>query len=59
MVSAHHGEGDVWVVDNHLEGNFAGGHVDLRYKLVLQHDKIVRLVTVGKGNRSTSGESQA
>ena len=44
LVSAHHEGGGVWVVVNHLEGNFPGGQVDLSYRFVVQHDKVVRLV---------------
>jgi hypothetical protein len=33
-----------WLVVNHLEGNFPGGVVDLRYQFVLNGDRISRLV---------------
>jgi hypothetical protein len=29
-----------WLVTNHLEGNFPGGVVDLRYRFVLTDDRI-------------------
>jgi ketosteroid isomerase-like protein len=33
-----------WVVINRLEGNFAGGRVDLRYRFVLDGELIAELV---------------
>ena len=35
---------DTWLVVNHLEGNFPGGVVDLRYQFVLTGDLISDLV---------------
>ena len=35
---------DTWLVTNHLEGNFPGGEVDLRYQFQLQGDRIAKLV---------------
>jgi len=35
---------DSWLVTNHLEGNFPGGEVDLRYQFRLQGDCIAELV---------------
>ena len=34
---------DAWLVTNHLEGNFPGGVVDLRYRFVLADGLIVEL----------------
>lgn len=34
---------DEWLVTNHLEGDFPGGTVDLRYRFRLAADLIVRL----------------
>ena len=36
-------DGESWLVTNHLEGNFPGGVVDLRYRFVLAHGLIVDL----------------
>ena len=36
--SAH--EPNTWLVTNHLEGDFAGGVVDLRYRFVLSDNLI-------------------
>jgi hypothetical protein len=35
---------DTWLVMNHLEGNFPGGVVDLRYRFVVRDDLISELV---------------
>jgi ketosteroid isomerase-like protein len=35
---------DTWVVTNHLEGNFPGNVVDLRYQFVVRGGRIVRLI---------------
>jgi hypothetical protein len=35
---------DNWIVVNHLEGNFPGGEVDLRYQFTLEGDLIAELV---------------
>jgi len=35
---------DTWLVVNHLEGNFPGGAVDLRYQFVVSGDLISELV---------------
>ena len=35
---------DAWLVTNHLEGNFPGGEVDLRYQFQLQADRIAELI---------------
>jgi ketosteroid isomerase-like protein len=36
-------DGNTWLVTNHLEGNFPGGVVDLRYRFVLIDDLISKL----------------
>lgn len=36
-------DADAWLVTNHLEGNFPGGVVDLRYRFVLADGLIARL----------------
>jgi hypothetical protein len=36
-------DADAWLVTNHLEGNFPGGVVDLRYRFVLAGGFIVEL----------------
>lgn len=36
-------EQDRWLVTNHLEGNFPGGVVDLRYRVALTNDLISEL----------------
>ena len=36
-------DGSSWLVTNHLEGNFPGGVVDLRYRFVLADDLIAEL----------------
>ena len=33
-----------WIVTNHLEGNFPGGVVDLRYRFVVTDDRISELI---------------
>jgi hypothetical protein len=35
---------DTWLVVNHLEGDFPGGVVDLRYRFALSGDLISELV---------------
>ncbi len=35
---------DTWIVVNHLEGDFPGGVVDLRYQFTLKGDLIAELV---------------
>jgi ketosteroid isomerase-like protein len=37
-------DADTWLVVNHLEGDFPGGVVDLRYRFVLRDDLIAELV---------------
>jgi len=44
LVSAEPVGPDGWLVVNHLEGNFPGGVVDLRYQFVVTRDKISELV---------------
>jgi hypothetical protein len=44
FVSAEALDADVWLVVNHLEGDFPGGEVDLRYKFALTGDRISELV---------------
>jgi hypothetical protein len=44
LLSAEPDGTDGWVVVNHLEGNFPGGVVDLRYRFVVIGDKISELV---------------
>jgi ketosteroid isomerase-like protein len=44
FVSADAISADTWIVVNHLEGNFPGGAVDLRYQFVLGGDLIAELV---------------
>jgi ketosteroid isomerase-like protein len=44
FVSAEATDDDTWFVVNHLEGNFPGGVVDLRYRFVLNGDLISELV---------------
>lgn len=39
-------DGDVWVVGQHLEGDFPGGAADLDYRFVLDGDRIARLDVV-------------
>jgi len=34
---------DTWLVTNHLEGNFPGGEVDLRYQFHIRGDRIAEL----------------
>ena len=36
-------DADTWVVVNHLEGDFPGGEVDLRYRFRLSRDHIAEL----------------
>jgi SnoaL-like domain len=36
-------DANTWLVTNHLEGNFPGGVVDLRYRFVLIDDRISEL----------------
>ena len=44
LLSADCSAPDTWLVLNHLEGNFPGGEVDLRYKFVLAADLIIELI---------------
>jgi ketosteroid isomerase-like protein len=44
FVAAEHLGGDTWIVRNHLEGNFPGGEVDLRYQFTLTGGSISELV---------------
>ena len=44
LVSADSVGGDAWLVVNHLEGNFPGSVVDLRYQFVLTDGLISELV---------------
>ena len=44
LVSADAVDDETWVVVNHLEGNFPGAVVDLRYKFTLSDDRISELV---------------
>ncbi len=44
LVSAEPVGTDGWLVVNHLEGNFPGGVVDLRYQFVVTGDQISELV---------------
>lgn len=44
LLSAEAGDDGSWVVVNHLEGDFPGGVVDLRYRFVLRGDLIAELV---------------
>jgi len=44
LVSAESTSADTWLVVNHLEGNFPGGVVDLRYRFVVVGDLISELV---------------
>ena len=43
-VGAERTDGAHWVAIHHLEGNFPGGVVDLRYRFVLDGDRIAELV---------------
>jgi hypothetical protein len=44
LVSAEAIDAETWIVVNHLEGNFPGGVVDLRYQFDLSGDVISALV---------------
>lgn len=44
LVRAEATGGDTWLVVNHLEGNFPGGVVDLRYQFAVTGDRIAELV---------------
>jgi hypothetical protein len=44
LVNANATTADTWLVVNHLEGDFPGGVVDLRYQFVLVGDLIAELV---------------
>ena len=44
LISAEPVDDDTWLVVNHLEGNFPGGVVDLRYRFTLRDDLISELV---------------
>src|SRR4051794_26486769 len=43
LVSAEATGDGTWLVVNHLEGDFPGGEVDLRYQFVLTGDRIAEL----------------
>jgi hypothetical protein len=44
LVSAEALDAETWIIVNHLEGNFPGGVVDLRYQFDLSGDVISALV---------------
>jgi len=44
LVGAQRTDEAHWVATHHLEGNFPGGVVDLRYRFVLDGDRIAELV---------------
>ena len=44
LVSAEARDAETWIIVNHLEGNFPGGVVDLRYQFDLSGDVISALV---------------
>ena len=44
LVSAEAIDREKWIVVNHLEGNFPGGVIDLRYQFALSGDLISELV---------------
>lgn len=44
LVSAETADNGTWLVVNHLEGDFPGGVVDLRYRFALRGDLIAELV---------------
>ena len=44
LVDAELVDADTWLVMNHLDGNFPGNVVDLRYRFVLTGDLISQLV---------------
>src|SRR3954471_14547897 len=44
LVRAEADADNTWLVVNHLEGNFPGGVVDLRYQFVVTGDRISELV---------------
>ena len=44
LVRAESTGADTWLVVNHLEGNFPGGEVDLRYQFVVSGGLITELV---------------
>jgi len=43
LISAEPVDDDAWLVTNHLEGDFPGGVVDLRYRFVLDGGLIAEL----------------
>jgi len=43
LISAEPVDDDAWLVTNHLEGDFPGGDVDLRYRFVPVGDLIADL----------------
>jgi hypothetical protein len=45
-VSAQAVDANTWLVVNHLEGDFPGGVVDLRYRFELSSDRICSLSIV-------------
>jgi ketosteroid isomerase-like protein len=44
LVGAERTDDDHWVAVNHLEGDFPGGVVDLRYRFAMDGDRIAELV---------------
>jgi ketosteroid isomerase-like protein len=46
LVSAQAVDANTWLVVNHLEGDFPGGVVDLRYRFELSSDRICSLSIV-------------
>jgi uncharacterized protein (TIGR02246 family) len=44
LVAAHHVDDEHYVAVNHLEGDFPGGVVDLRFRFTLDGDRIAELV---------------
>jgi ketosteroid isomerase-like protein len=44
LLDAQAVESNSWLITNHLEGDFPGGTVDLRYQFVLKDDLIAELV---------------
>ena len=44
LVAAERTDDDSWVAVNHLEGDFPGGVVDLRYRFTLAGDRVAELV---------------
>ncbi|SDG03499.1 SnoaL-like domain-containing protein [Blastococcus aurantiacus] len=44
LVGAERADDDHWVAVNHLEGDFPGGVVDLRYRFTMEGDLVAELV---------------